>query len=164
MRQLSLVVVGMSLVVLSLAVSAPAAEVTIKGVMMCEICCTRDLAREAAREAEKTLVLFAVEGTPEVSATLDGIMKEYYSGDSIDADQARKIQEGFEKSLKYYTAAAMKSPYNIPYKAFEWKVKATQCGCPVVRYERWDHCWTPTCGRNWRKDDAKSGMLVSGGV
>jgi hypothetical protein len=63
-----------------------------------------------------------------------------------------------------YTAAAMKSPYNIPYKAFEWKVKATQCGCPVVRYERWDHCWTPTCGRNWRKDDAKSGMLVSGGV
>jgi formylglycine-generating enzyme required for sulfatase activity len=118
MRQLSLVLVGMSLVVLSLAVSASAAEaksaveaqpavagaaaVTIKGVMMCEICCTRNLAKEAAEEAEKTLVLFAVEGTPEVTAALDGIMKEYYSGDSIDADQARKIQGEFEERLKYY--------------------------------------------------------------
>ena len=118
MRQLSLVVVGMSLVVLSIAVSAPAAkaksavaakpavagaaEVTIKGVMMCEACCTKGLAQEAAKEAAKRLVLFAVEGTPEVTTALDGIMKEYYSGDSIDADQARKIQEGFEKSLKYY--------------------------------------------------------------
>jgi len=118
MRPLSLVVVGMSLLVLSLAVSVPAAEanstveakpavagageVTLKGVMMCEICCTRNLAKEAAKEAEKTLVLFAVEGIPEVTAALDGIMKEYYSGDSLDADQARKIQEEFEKRLKYY--------------------------------------------------------------
>jgi hypothetical protein len=80
-----------------------------------------------------------------------------------DGKESLKLQGDFTKGGNY-TAAAMKSPYNIPYKAFEWKVKATQCGCPVVRYERWDHCWTPTCGRNWRKDDAKSGMLVSGGV
>ncbi len=118
MRHLSWVVVGMSLIALSLAASvtagegkpavearpgvAGADEVTIKGVMMCEVCCTRNLAREAAKEAEKTLVLFAVEGTPEVTAALDGIMKEYYSGDSIDGEQARKIQEEFEKRLKYY--------------------------------------------------------------
>ena len=116
-RQVSLVVVGMSLVVLSLAVSVPAvwansavqpkpavtgAEVTIAGVMMCEICCTRDLAREAEKEAEKTLVLFALEGTPEVKAALDDIMREYYPGDGINADQARKIQAEFEKRLKYY--------------------------------------------------------------
>ncbi|MGO9114567.1 MAG: hypothetical protein ACLP9L_35575, partial [Thermoguttaceae bacterium] len=72
MRRLSLLVVGMALVVLSLVVSAAvaeansatevkpaaagAAEVTIKGVTMCEVSCTRDLAREAAKEAEKTLV------------------------------------------------------------------------------------------------------------
>jgi outer membrane protein assembly factor BamB len=69
MRPLALVVVGMSLVVLSLAGAVPAAEakpvfrgageVTIKGVMMCEICCTRNLAKEAEKKAEKTLVLFA---------------------------------------------------------------------------------------------------------
>ena len=72
--------------------------------MMCEICCTRDLAGEAAKAAEKTLVLFAVEGTPGVTAAVDGIMKEHYSGDSIDGDQARKIQVEFEKRLKYYIA------------------------------------------------------------
>jgi len=84
-----------------------------------------------------------------------------YRGRKQTGREADRVRKG---TLANYTAAAMKSPYNIPYKAFEWKVKATQCGCPVVRYERWDHCWTPTCGRNWRKDDAKSGMLVSGGV
>jgi formylglycine-generating enzyme required for sulfatase activity len=77
-------------------------EVTIKGIMMCDICCTRDLKGEAAKEGEKTMVLFAVEGTPEVAAALDAIMKEHYPGDSIDADHALKIQEEFEKRLKYY--------------------------------------------------------------
>ncbi|MGA2064489.1 MAG: SUMF1/EgtB/PvdO family nonheme iron enzyme [Thermoguttaceae bacterium] len=59
MRHLSFVVAGMSLIVLSLAASAAAAgaksaadagpavagghEVTLKGVMMCEVCCTRNL-------------------------------------------------------------------------------------------------------------------------
>ena len=91
MRRLSLEAVGVSLVVLLLAGSLPAAqakpavagaaEVTIKGVMMCEVCCTRDLAGETEKEAEKTLVLFALEATPEVAAAWDGIMKEYYPGD-----------------------------------------------------------------------------------
>jgi hypothetical protein len=115
MRQLSWVVVGALLVVFGLAGLVPAAEakptsaaevkpaatgaqVTLKGVMMTEASCTS----KPAKDADKTLVLFAVEGTPEVAATLDDIMKKHYPGDSIDADQARKILEEWERRLKYY--------------------------------------------------------------
>jgi len=119
MRRLALVCVALSSILLALGISAWAqeakpvqaeqpksaaagTEVTIKGIMMCDICCTRNLTKEAAQEAEKTLVLFAMEGTPEVAAALDNIMKEDWPGDSIDADQALKIQEEFDKRLKYY--------------------------------------------------------------
>ena len=103
-------VAGMSLVVWSMAVSAPAAEapssvearpavagaaeVTLKGVLMCE-CCT-------GQGSDKALVLFAVEGPPDVARAVDEIMNEFYTGDSLGADQARKVQEAFDRRLKYY--------------------------------------------------------------
>jgi len=102
----ALSIAAMAWVVLAVGVMAqeqptpPAAgpEVTLKGVMMTEVSCTA----KPAKDADKTLVLFAVEGTPEVAATLDNIMKENFPGDSIDGDQARRIQQEFEKRLKYY--------------------------------------------------------------
>ena len=78
--------------------SAAAQEVTLKGVMMTEVSCTA----KPEKGDDKTLVLFAVEGPPEVAAAVDAIVKENWEGDSIDGDQARKIQEAFEKRLKYY--------------------------------------------------------------
>ncbi|MGD0093073.1 MAG: SUMF1/EgtB/PvdO family nonheme iron enzyme [Planctomycetota bacterium] len=103
----------MSLLVLSLAVSVPAAEgksvpeekpdpagpeVTLKGMLMLEEACTL----KPAKDADKTMVLFALEGTPEVTATLDAIMKEYWPGDSMDGNQARDLNDAFAKRLKYY--------------------------------------------------------------
>jgi len=73
-------------------------EVTLKGVMMTEVSCTPN----PHKGDDRILVLFVVEGTPEVEAALDAILKENWPGDSIDGDQARKIQEAFEKRLKYY--------------------------------------------------------------
>jgi hypothetical protein len=76
--------------------------VTLKGVMMYEVSCTRDLHGEAAKTAETTPVFFAVEGTPEVQNIVDQIIKTNWPGDSINADQAAKIEDEFDKQLKYY--------------------------------------------------------------
>ena len=78
--------------------SRGADEVTLKGVMMLEEACTL----KPAKDADKTMVLFALEGTPEVAATLDAIMKENWPGDSMDGDQARDLNDAFGKRLKYY--------------------------------------------------------------
>ncbi len=79
---------------------APAAaggEVTLKGVLMNEHCCV-----PKGNPSDDPLVLFAVEGTSEVAAALDSVMKENWPGDSMDGDQAQKIQDAFIKQLKYY--------------------------------------------------------------
>jgi hypothetical protein len=71
-------------------------EVTLKGVMMTEASCL------PKGGSPKTPVLFVVEGTPEVAATLDAIMKENWPGDSMDGDQAKALNEAFIQRLKYY--------------------------------------------------------------
>jgi len=110
-----LAVVGVALVVFALAVTVPAEEakpapateekpaavgpeVTLKGVMMWEISCIP----KPKKEDDKMLVLFAVEGSPEVAAALDAVMKENWPGDSMDGDQARNLNDVFGKRLKYY--------------------------------------------------------------
>jgi hypothetical protein len=122
MKSLSWQAIGTSLFVLSLATllscqepkpmppaaSQPAplasgpsgggAEVTLKGVLMREWCCLP----KPTPESETTIVLFAVEGPAEVAAAVDVILKENWPGDTLDGEHARKIQEGFEKRLKYY--------------------------------------------------------------
>jgi formylglycine-generating enzyme required for sulfatase activity len=106
-------VTGLSLAVLAIAIpvlaeeaksaeaekpAAASPEVTLKGVMMLEEACTL----KPAGDADKTLVLFALEGTPEVATTLDAMMKENWPGDSMDGEQARKLNDAFGKRLKYY--------------------------------------------------------------
>ncbi len=78
--------------------AAASREVTLKGVMMLEEACTL----KPAKDADKTLVLFALEGTPEVASTLDAIMKQYWPGDSMDGEQAQNLNDAFGKRLKYY--------------------------------------------------------------
>jgi len=75
------------------------AEVTLTGVMMCEISCTRS----AVTAAEgSTPVLFAMDGPPEIVAAFKDITKELFAGHSIDCEQALAIEDGFNKRLKYY--------------------------------------------------------------
>lgn len=82
--------------------SGPAAvssEVTLKGPMMTEA----STLLNPPDNAEKTLVLVAVEGTLEVAATIDAIMKENWPDKgSMDADHARKLNNEWIKQLKYY--------------------------------------------------------------
>lgn len=111
MKKLSWMLAGVSLAVLAFAVTlsaeeskptaeikpeAASAEVTLKGVMMTEASCL------PSGGSSKVPVLFVVEGTPDVAATLDAIMKENWPGDSMDADQAKALNEAFVKRLKYY--------------------------------------------------------------
>jgi hypothetical protein len=80
---------------------APAGRVvTLKGVLTWEATCIPNPAKKDYDE--KQLVFFAVEGTPEVKAEVDGIMKEFYTGDGLDCDQARTVNEQWIKRLKYY--------------------------------------------------------------
>jgi len=73
-------------------------EVTIKGVMMWDLSCVP----KPASADDKTLVVFAVDGTPEISATVEDILKACWPGDSLDVDQAQQLNDAFEKRLKYY--------------------------------------------------------------
>jgi len=84
-------------------------EVTLKGVLMLEQACTLKPGKEAVNQP----VLFAVEGTPEVVATVDDIMKKYWPGDSMDATQAIQLNEAFGARLKYYFAPCDLTTKNI---------------------------------------------------
>ena len=118
MRLAFRLVVGLLLGVSCLAVALPAgetkfaaavadekptastgAEVTIKGVLMLE---KQSCALDPDQCKEDGQVLFAVEGTPGIDAEINSLMKDYYTGDSIDGDQARKILERFTERLKYW--------------------------------------------------------------
>ena len=115
MKHVLPVVTGLSLAFLALATpivaeegklaaetnsAAAGPEVTLKGVLMLEAACIL----KPDKEAGKQPVLFALEGTPDVAATLDDIMKKYWPGDSMDATQAIQLNEAFSKRLKYYLA------------------------------------------------------------
>ena len=71
-------------------------EVTIKGVLLWEQACN------PKKDGGEQQVLYAVEGTPEVNAEIDSLMKECYTNDSLNADQAVKVLERFTERLKYY--------------------------------------------------------------
>jgi len=81
---------------------AAGTEVTLAGNMMSNARYTRHLTKEESDAENKVLVLFALEGTPEVTATFEEIMKDLYAGNSINYDQALKIEDEFNKRLKYY--------------------------------------------------------------
>ena len=86
---------------MSASSSAPAgSEVTLQGIMMCDASCVP----KPAKDDEKTVVLFAVSGTPQVAAAVDSILKDNWPDETLGADQARKVQDEWIKGLKYYVA------------------------------------------------------------
>lgn len=93
-----------------------AAQVTLKGIMMTQASCQP---RDNNPADAKVLVLFAVEGTPEVAAIVDGLMAKYFPGQSMDGDQARGLLQGFEKNLKFYIAPGELAEKNL--KAGRWR-------------------------------------------
>jgi len=109
MRVLTRVTAGFVLSVFSLVSAAeqqpgfqPApsgTEVTLTGVMMCEISCTR---QPVSKDEGSTPVLFAMNGPPEIVDAFKDVTKELFAGHSITCEQAMDIEDGFNKRLKYY--------------------------------------------------------------
>jgi formylglycine-generating enzyme required for sulfatase activity len=93
---------GITLAVSALALGEPpaaAAEVTLKGSLICNGACIPD-----PKAADHVLVLFAIDGTAEVRAEVERIMKDDYPARGLDADAAQKVMDRFSARLKYYLA------------------------------------------------------------
>jgi formylglycine-generating enzyme required for sulfatase activity len=76
-----------------------AAEFTLKGSLVCNGACIPEPKNE-----DHVMVLFALDGTPEIRAEVDRIMKEFYPEQGLDADAAQQVMEQFSTRLKYYLA------------------------------------------------------------
>jgi hypothetical protein len=78
--------------------SAPSGEeVTLKGVLMWGMTCVPNPAR-----GEQGLVLFAVEGTPKIQAEAEKIVQDFWTGDTLDCDQAQKLNDEWSNRLKFH--------------------------------------------------------------
>jgi hypothetical protein len=74
-------------------------EVTLKGSVVCNGACLPDPKKE-----DHGLVVFAIDGTAEIRATVERIMKDYYPDKGLDAEAAQKLMDQFSTRLKYHLA------------------------------------------------------------
>jgi hypothetical protein len=74
-----------------------AGEVTLKGSVICNGACLPDPKKE-----DHGLVVFAIDGTDEVRATVERIMKDLYPDKGLDAEAAQNLMEQFSTQLKYH--------------------------------------------------------------
>lgn len=72
-----------------------AAEVTLKGSMVCNGACIAD-----PKDEDHVMVIFAIDGTREVREEVDKIVKDFYPDDRLDADAAQKLMDQFSARLK----------------------------------------------------------------
>jgi formylglycine-generating enzyme required for sulfatase activity len=75
-------------------------DVTFKGSMVCNGACVPE-----PNDEDHVMVLFAIEGTAEVRAEVEKIMKELYPEVGLDADAALKVMDQFSARVKYYIAS-----------------------------------------------------------
>jgi formylglycine-generating enzyme required for sulfatase activity len=80
---------------------AEGAEVTLQGSLVCNGACIPD-----PKGTDHVLVLFAINGTAEVRAQVDQIMKDYYPVQGLDAEAAQKVMDQFAARVKYFIAPA----------------------------------------------------------
>src|SRR5207253_5821 len=73
------------------------AEITLKGSLVCNGACI-----PAPKEEDHGMVLFAIDGTAEVRAEVDKIMKEFYPEKGLDGEAAQKLMDQFSARLKFY--------------------------------------------------------------
>jgi len=72
---------------------AVASEITIKGMVLNDV---------HTGEREKSVFVYAMDGTPEIRAELARIMAENYPDKGLDAEAARKLQDQWTARLKYF--------------------------------------------------------------
>jgi formylglycine-generating enzyme required for sulfatase activity len=91
---------AIALVALALLLGGPQArgvEVTLQGSVVCNGACIPDPKKE-----DHGLVVFAIDGTAEVRATLERILKDFYPDKGLDAEAAQKLMDQFSTHLKYH--------------------------------------------------------------
>lgn len=84
-----------------------AGEVTIKGGLQCNGMCVPD-----PKKDDHVMVLFAVDGSPEIQARVKKIMDEHYPEKGLDAAQAEKLQDQWIANLKFFISPD--SPAEVP--------------------------------------------------
>ena len=85
-------------------------EVTVQGSVVCNGACIPD-----PKKQDHGLVVFAIDGTAEVRATVELIMKDFYADNGLDAEAAQKLMDQFSAGLKYHIAPdspVLKDPKN----------------------------------------------------
>src|SRR5262245_46488755 len=75
------------------------AEVTLKGSMVCNGACVPN-----PKVEDHAMALFAIDGTAEVRAEVDRIMKDCYPDKGLDGEAAQKVMDQFSARLKFYIA------------------------------------------------------------
>jgi formylglycine-generating enzyme required for sulfatase activity len=78
---------------------APGAEVTLRGSLVCDGACVPE-----PKEVAHDLALFAIDGTEEVRAEVERIMKDLYPEKGLDAEAAQKLLDRFTERLKFHIA------------------------------------------------------------
>jgi formylglycine-generating enzyme required for sulfatase activity len=78
---------------------AAAAEVTLQGSLVCNGACVPD-----PKMADHVLVLFAIDGTADVRAEVERIVKDHYPARGLDAEAAQRLIDQFAARLKYHVA------------------------------------------------------------
>jgi formylglycine-generating enzyme required for sulfatase activity len=92
-------------------------EVTLKGSVVCNGACVPD-----PKKDDHGLVIFAIDGTADVRATVERILADYFPDKGLDADAAVKLMEQFSTRLKYHIA-----PDSPALKMIEQKGKDHYC-------------------------------------
>lgn len=77
--------------------SQEGAEVTIRGALQCNGTCVAEPKLE-----DHAWVIVAVDGSPEIADKVKKIMDEFYPEKGLDAEAAKKLNEQFDKQLKFF--------------------------------------------------------------
>jgi hypothetical protein len=79
--------------------AATESEVTIQGSLLCNGACLAD-----PKPNDHVMVLYAIEGTPEIRKALAKLMDDFYPDPGLDVDSAARLMDEFTARLKYYVS------------------------------------------------------------
>lgn len=81
--------------------------VTIKGALQCNGMC---VGPGELKAADHVIVIVAVDGSPPIAAKVRKVMEEFYPERGLDADAALKLNDAFDRNLKYFIAPDSPAP------------------------------------------------------
>jgi formylglycine-generating enzyme required for sulfatase activity len=98
--------------------------VTIKGALQCNGMC---VLHNEPKDADHVIVIVALDGSPSIAAKVTRVMDAFYPENGLDADAALKLNDAFDKNLKYFIAPD--SPAPMPDAIPKTGVPGHYCHC-----------------------------------